>query len=114
MLSKHIATETWLALASAVSALAATPLAQVVSQTIPDVPDWVSSVPATAILGWYAWHTTTRTIPQLVSDFRDDMKASRAEMRDELQAERNYHQANLKMLEELIAGLDASKANKVN
>jgi hypothetical protein len=108
MIFRHTTSETWLAVTSAISALAMTPIAQ----AIPDVPDWVSSVPATAILGWYAWHTTTRTIPQLVADFREDMKAARAEMRTELQLERDAHQAHMKMLEDLISGLDASKANK--
>ncbi len=30
----------------------------------------LSNLTATAILGWYAWHTATRAIPQLVADFR--------------------------------------------
>src|SRR3954470_12038882 len=37
-----------------------------------------SNLTATAVLGWYAWHTATRTLPQLVEDFRRELAAERA------------------------------------
>lgn len=32
---------------------------------------------STAILGWYAWHTQTRTIPKMLDDYRAEMAAER-------------------------------------
>lgn len=49
------------------------------------LPD-VSQLTATGVLGWYAWHTAARTIPQLVEAFRDEMAAMRAECRGEREA----------------------------
>jgi hypothetical protein len=37
----------------------------------------LSNLTATAILGWYAWHTATCAIPQLVADFRSEMALER-------------------------------------
>jgi len=37
------------------------------------------SLTATAVLGWYAWHTATHVIPNLVAAFRDEMAKARAE-----------------------------------
>lgn len=37
----------------------------------------VGNLTATAILGWYAWHTATKTIPQLVDDFRGELATER-------------------------------------
>jgi len=64
---------------------------------------------ATSILGWYAWHTTTVTIPNLVSAFRDELAAIRRDFgveRDalhaELAAERNQrHEHHMLMVEAL-------------
>ncbi len=39
----------------------------------------LSNLTATAILGWYAWHTATRAIPQLVADFRSEMALERGQ-----------------------------------
>lgn len=39
----------------------------------------LSNLTATAILGWYAWHTATRAIPQLVADFRSEMSLERSQ-----------------------------------
>jgi hypothetical protein len=38
----------------------------------------VGNLTATAMLGWYAWHTVARTIPELVSNFRAELAAERA------------------------------------
>ncbi len=43
----------------------------------------IGNLTATAILGWYAWHTASRTIPQLVMDFRQEMAAQRELYREE-------------------------------
>lgn len=51
----------------------------------PGLPD-VSNLTATAVLGWYAWHTASRTIPALLETFRQEMAASRADCRVELAA----------------------------
>src|SRR5262245_57249775 len=37
----------------------------------------LSNLTATAILGWYAWHTATRTIPRLVESFRRELATER-------------------------------------
>jgi hypothetical protein len=39
----------------------------------------LSNLTATAILGWYAWHTATCAIPQLVADFRREMALARSQ-----------------------------------
>jgi hypothetical protein len=39
----------------------------------------LGNLTSTAILGWYAWHTTTRSIPQLVADFRNELAAERTQ-----------------------------------
>ncbi len=41
----------------------------------------LGNLTATGILGWYAWHTATRTVPQLVEDFRLELGAGREEHR---------------------------------
>jgi hypothetical protein len=66
------------------------PLAQA---ALPDggvpLPD-IGNLTATAILGWYAWHTASRAIPGLVAHFRDEAAAARAEFRLEREA---FHEA---------------------
>jgi hypothetical protein len=61
-------------------------------------PD-LTNLSATAILGWYAWHTARRTIPGLVRLFREELAAARAEchaerevFRAEMALERNQHE----------------------
>ena len=60
----------------------APPLAQLDNFPVSDL----GNVTATAILGWYAWHTASRTIPSLVKEFRDEMAAARAENRADREA----------------------------
>jgi acyl carrier protein phosphodiesterase len=57
-------------------------LAELSGNALPDV----SNATATAILGWYAWHTAARTIPSIVKAFRDEMSVMRAEAREERQS----------------------------
>lgn len=45
-----------------------------------------STLTATSILGWYAWHTTTHAIPELVRAFRDELAAVRRQCTDEREA----------------------------
>ena len=45
-----------------------------------------SNFTATAILGWYAWHTVSKTIPGVIRAFREETCALRAECRDEREA----------------------------
>lgn len=82
----------------------------------------VSNLTATAVLGWYAWHTATKTIPQLVNDFRDELATERTVHRDdrdaflhEMAEERmQRHADNLAVIQAmdhlvaLLAGPDAS------
>ena len=42
------------------------------------VPD-LGNLTATAILGWYAWHTASRTLPALVRHFREELAETRRE-----------------------------------
>jgi hypothetical protein len=43
----------------------------------------LSTLTATGVLGWYAWHTTYHTIPNLVAAFRDELTAIRCECAEE-------------------------------
>jgi hypothetical protein len=43
----------------------------------------VGNLTATMILGWYAWHTVSKTLPNIVKEFRDEMGMVRAECRGE-------------------------------
>ncbi len=81
-------------------------------------PD-LGNLTATAILGWYAWHTASRTIPELLSAFRDELATAREEcriereaLRDELNAERierhSDHMAIVEALHELAQRLRKS------
>ncbi|MHB1033217.1 MAG: hypothetical protein ACYC0Y_01115 [Pirellulales bacterium] len=78
----------------------------------------VGNLTATAILGWYAWHTASKTIPGLVRDFRQEMAAERAESRaerelfaEQLTAERRQrhedHQAVVEAVRDLADRLVA-------
>lgn len=60
-----------------------------------------STLTATGVLGWYAWHTAAHTLPALVQAFRDEMAAARAEcgaqraaLHAELAAERAQRHAD--------------------
>lgn len=57
-------------------------LAQLAAPPLPEL----GNVTATAILGWYAWHTASRTIPGLIQNFREDVRSERAEHLAELLA----------------------------
>ena len=46
----------------------------------------VGNLTATAMLGWYAWHTVARTIPQIVTAFRIELAAERADHRAAVEA----------------------------
>lgn len=78
-------------------------------------PD-IGNLTATAILGWYAWHTASRAIPDLLAAFRDELATAREEcriereaLRDELNAERmerhSDHMAIVEALHELAQRL---------
>lgn len=51
-------------------------------------PEGIGNLTATAILGWYAWHTAARVIPNLVADFRQEVSAQRQEYERERQTYR--------------------------
>jgi hypothetical protein len=55
---------------------------------MPDVaalPDF-GALSATAVLAWYAWHTATHTLPELVRAFREEMAALRSDCAAEREA----------------------------
>lgn len=79
--------------------------------TLDDLPAPAAfgNLTATAILGWYAWYTASKTIPNLMSDFRAELAARRAEyvtdrdlFRREMAEERaQRHADNLAIVEVL-------------
>jgi len=81
---------------------------------MPDVPaiQEFGSLTATAVLGWYAWHTATVTIPNLVAAFRDEMAKARAEcgaerelLYAELSAQRTQQHTDHVQIVEALNGL---------
>ena len=86
------------------------------------MPD-LGNVTATAILGWYAWHTASKTIPELLEAFREELATTRREgrveretLREELNAERierhSDHMAIVEALHELAERLRMSNDTK--
>jgi len=82
----------------------------------------LSNLTATAILGWYAWQTATRTVPQLVADFRAELAAARddhrhdrdeffQEMSQEREARHTDNSAMIQSLQELTTALTNLKAH---
>ena len=59
----------------------------------------VGNLTATAMLGWYAWHTVARTIPEIVANFRIELAAERAD-----------HRAAIESLCRELAALSRSQA----
>lgn len=72
----------------------------ILAESIADgVPGWVTALggaSATAILGWYAWFTATKTIPNLVNDFRSEMSESRKSCAEEKKSHLDSFRAELK------------------
>jgi hypothetical protein len=60
--------------------------AQVTGSDAPSIVQSIGSLTATGILGWYAHHTATRTIPSLVKDFREELAAEREAGRQDREA----------------------------
>ena len=74
-----------------------------------------SNLTATAILGWYAWHTATKTLPQLVESFRSELETERTRHRadrdaflHELHEERTQRCADNRAIAEAIKQLRTS------
>jgi hypothetical protein len=71
---------------------------------VPDMPrgSWpdFGNITATAILGWYAWHTASKTIPNLVNDFRAESKEMRETFKAEMKEARAEFHAWLKELKD--------------
>ncbi|MEZ6069389.1 MAG: hypothetical protein R3C10_03750 [Pirellulales bacterium] len=77
------------------------------------VPE-LGNVTATAILGWYAWHTASRTIPGLIRDFRDDVRTERAEhlaelvaFREEMASEREQRHRDHMVIVDVLGALSS-------
>lgn len=70
---------------------------------IPGLPKLdLANLTATGILGWYAWHTASRTIPGLVKDFREESAEQRQSFREELRIEREAHRDAVDSLRESL------------
>ncbi len=85
--------ETALVATCAAGALVVQLLADTELPQIPQID--FGNMTATAILGWYAWHTTTRTIPQIVADFRHEQQELRETFRQELEIQRAGHETEM-------------------
>ncbi len=48
----------------------------------------LGNLTASAVLGWYAWYTATRTTPGMLRSFREEMTAARQDFRNETAAQR--------------------------
>ena len=72
-------------LASAAAHWIAPLVAQAIPHELPNID--FGNLTATAILGWYAWHTQTRTITKMQDDFRSAIEKQRDDFREELIAE---------------------------
>lgn len=90
MKSIDVMYETLIVCACATGAILAQLLGDAEMPHLPNVD--FGNMTSTAILGWYAWHTTTRTIPQIMADFRAEVRELREAFRQELAIERNRHQ----------------------
>lgn len=84
---------------------------------LPD-PD-LSNLTATAILGWYAWHTASKTIPGLLADFRAELavkgaecRADREAFRREMSEERMQRHADNLVIVEALQELKTALANR--
>ncbi|MGC3972367.1 MAG: hypothetical protein QM775_35000 [Pirellulales bacterium] len=80
---------------------------------VPSLPDF-SALSATAVLAWYAWHTASHTLPELVRAFRDEMAslrgdcaAEREALHADLAAERERRHADHALLADAIRELAA-------
>jgi hypothetical protein len=85
-------------------------LAQLVQPPLPEL----GNVTATAILGWYAWHTASRTIPGLIKNFRDDVRTERAEhlaellaFREEMATEREQRHRDHMVIFDVLSALSS-------
>jgi hypothetical protein len=72
----------------------------------------LGNLSSSAILGWYAWHTASKTIPNLVRHFREELATCRAQhqaqfdaFRQELAFERTQRHADQAALTEALAEL---------
>ena len=73
--------------------------------SIPGLPKLdLANLTATGILGWYAWHTASRAIPQMIRDFREESKEQREAFKEELRIERESHRDAVESLRDAMRG----------
>lgn len=72
----------WLGIAWFGGGLMAVNLAELVAPEL-------GNLTASAVLGWYAWYTATRSTPGMLRSFRDEMHAARQDFRTETAAQRD-------------------------
>jgi len=56
------------------------------TQTIPEVGPIVSNLGSIGFLVWYCWHVTSKVIPQMHADFREDLKSVLKEHREAVES----------------------------
>ena len=62
--------------------------------TLPGLPKLdLANMTATGILGWYAYHTASKVIPNMLKDFREESKEQREAFRAEMAEEREHHRS---------------------
>lgn len=65
-----------------------------------DFPVDFGNIGALGVLAFYMWWNTTRTIPALVKDFRDDGKAARDDFKATLAQQEDRHRDQLALFRE--------------
>jgi hypothetical protein len=62
------------------------------------LPPWLansSTLTGTVVLAWFAWHTVTKTIPEMQRTFREEMALERAAHDSELAAKDMRHEREI-------------------
>jgi hypothetical protein len=88
-------------------------LAQVIAEAAPPAFPQIDlgNLTATGILGWYAWHTASRTIPGLVKDFREEAREQREAFMEEMRIERQSHRDEVLDIRRWQADTNPAAAN---
>lgn len=76
-----------------------------------DIFQVLGSLGASGVLGWYCWYVTSKTLPTLVGEFRQETSAIRAEAA----RERDHHTQQVERLSVAIeAMVDNCRAIKID
>lgn len=94
------------ALFSAVSETVWSLIAQVTGSGLADFP--FGSITASGVLCWYAYHTTAKTIPGLITNWQEEQREERTVFAEQLERERQHHAAQIALLEARLRDLGNS------